>query len=165
MHVDRYIYILWSNIWHVMLSDHHFLHHTLKHLSILSISKVTVSQNEYTIYVFRSTLSLLTKSQFYPCYKAPANCASFENVSLTDKGILDVFPNEITAYCSSASGCAQHVLDVLKCIHLCKRDFWFANKANVSFLNQTIHDGCSNKTKSTYSFFIHLLLSIRQFRM
>lgn len=93
--------------------------------------------------------------KFYPCYKAPANCTSFENVSLTDKGILDVFPNEITAYCSSASGCAQHVLDVLKCIHLCKRDFWFANKANVSFLNQTIHDGCSNKTKSTYSLLIY----------
>ncbi|KAK9941003.1 hypothetical protein M0R45_017633 [Rubus argutus] len=52
--------------------------------------------------------------------KAPANCTSFENVSLTDKGILDVFPNEIRAYCSPASGCAQHVLDVLQCYTFAK---------------------------------------------
>ncbi|PRQ34839.1 hypothetical protein RchiOBHm_Chr5g0073511 [Rosa chinensis] len=77
--------------------------------------------------------------------KAPANCTAFETVSLTDRGLIDVIPSGIGEYCSADTGCAQHVLDVLKCIYLCKRDFWFANNATVSVLNQTIHDGCSNK--------------------
>ncbi|XP_004296010.1 PREDICTED: uncharacterized protein LOC101300040 [Fragaria vesca subsp. vesca] len=84
--------------------------------------------------------------------KAPGNCTALETVSLTEKGLLDVIPSEIGEYCSAASGCAQHVLDVLKCVHLCKRDFWFANNATVSVLNQTIHDGCSkNQSISTLS--------------
>ncbi|XP_050370821.1 uncharacterized protein LOC126788853 [Argentina anserina] len=78
---------------------------------------------------------------------APGNCKALVTVSLTDKGLLDVIPSKIQDYCTT-SGCAQHVLDVLKCIHLCKRDFWFANNATVAVLNQTIHDGCSNRTQS-----------------
>ncbi|KAM1254816.1 hypothetical protein ACFX2G_029715 [Malus domestica] len=69
---------------------------------------------------------------------APSHCSP--KGQLTFSGIVDVPANETGEYCSS--GCSAHALDVLKCIYLCKEDFWFHNNATVHVLNTTIIEGC-----------------------
>ncbi|KAL6275485.1 hypothetical protein ACE6H2_019086 [Prunus campanulata] len=78
---------------------------------------------------------------------APAHCSP--KGQLTFSGIVDVAASEKGDYCSDTTGCSKHALDVLKCIYLVKRDFWFHNDATVAFLNKTIIEGCSNKDNTT----------------
>jgi hypothetical protein len=61
---------------------------------------------------------------------------------LSDRGLVDVPLNEVEEYCKP-EGCRDHTLAVLKCIYDVKPDFWFANKATVKVLNETITNGCS----------------------
>ncbi|KAM0999017.1 hypothetical protein ACFX2A_005934 [Malus domestica] len=75
---------------------------------------------------------------------APSQCSA--KGQLTFSGIVDVAANESREYCSS--GCSAHALEVLKCIYLCKRDFWFHNNATVHVLNTTITEGCKNNNSA-----------------
>jgi hypothetical protein len=77
---------------------------------------------------------------------------------LTDKGVVDVSPDDVVTYCQ-AGGCGEHTLAVIKCIHEVKRDFWFANKLKIMDLNDIITNGCrdSKGTISYCSVFIYLL--------
>nr|GMD50124.1 keratin, type I cytoskeletal 9-like [Ipomoea batatas]GME12088.1 keratin, type I cytoskeletal 9-like [Ipomoea batatas]GME18705.1 keratin, type I cytoskeletal 9-like [Ipomoea batatas] len=55
-------------------------------------------------------------------------------------GWLNVTKEDGTEFCSSP--CANQTSSVLDCIRDTQRDFWFANKATVQHLRQTIHQGC-----------------------
>ncbi|KAI6670886.1 hypothetical protein NL676_005771 [Syzygium grande] len=69
-----------------------------------------------------------------------AKCGA-KGLNLT--GIIHVTGSEVTDYCN---GCAQWTKDVLTCIHLVKRDFWFANNATVELINNTISQGCDTNS-------------------
>ncbi|CAI0382440.1 unnamed protein product [Linum tenue] len=64
---------------------------------------------------------------------------------LTLAGVVDVNDTEVGEYCKEG-GCWKHTTDVLYCISLVKRDFWFSNKATVSALTNAIHSGCQSMT-------------------
>ncbi|CAK9182339.1 unnamed protein product [Ilex paraguariensis] len=60
---------------------------------------------------------------------------------LTEEGWLNVTHGDGEEFCKA--GCADHTRTVLTCIHLVKRDYWFANKATVKELYETINRGCN----------------------
>ncbi|KAB2620953.1 hypothetical protein D8674_040351 [Pyrus ussuriensis x Pyrus communis] len=74
----------------------------------------------------------------------PSQCSA--KGQLTFSGIVDVAANESREYCTS--GCSAHALEVLKCIYLCKRDFWFHNNATVHVLMTTIIEGCEKNNSA-----------------
>ncbi|XP_031122466.1 uncharacterized protein LOC116025386 [Ipomoea triloba] len=55
-------------------------------------------------------------------------------------GWLNVTKEDGREFCCSP--CANQTSSVLDCIRDTERDFWFANKATVQHLRQTIHQGC-----------------------
>ncbi|CAN1152032.1 hypothetical protein LINPERPRIM_LOCUS28681 [Linum perenne] len=71
---------------------------------------------------------------------------------LTMAGVVDVNQTEVADYCKEG-GCWKHTMDVLYCISLVKRDFWFSNKASVHTLTHAITNGCnSNSAFSTLNY-------------
>ncbi|XP_075090120.1 uncharacterized protein LOC142171514 [Nicotiana tabacum] len=64
-----------------------------------------------------------------------------KNHTLTLSGWLNVKKEEGKKFCEKG-GCAEHTKGVLDCIHHVKRDFWFANKATVQHIYNTIDIGC-----------------------
>ncbi|MCD9641521.1 hypothetical protein HAX54_027734 [Datura stramonium] len=62
--------------------------------------------------------------------------------TLTMSGWLNVTHEEGKKFCGKG-GCADHTKRVLDCIHHVKRDFWFANKATIKHIYDTIDIGCN----------------------
>ncbi|ESR45297.1 hypothetical protein KPL70_021445 [Citrus sinensis] len=81
----------------------------------------------------------------YECLFYGANPCSAKD-KLTMDGAINVPVEETKDYCREG-GCGEHIQNVLKCIHLVKRDFWFANKAPVKFLQDAISTGCNTSTE------------------
>ncbi|XP_056176147.1 uncharacterized protein LOC115670561 [Syzygium oleosum] len=77
----------------------------------------------------------------YECLNKTSPTCAANGLNLT--GIIHVTGSEVTDYCN---GCAQWTKDVLTCIHLVKRDFWFANNATVKLINETISHGCATNS-------------------
>jgi len=61
--------------------------------------------------------------------------------ALNQTGWLNVTHNDGEEFCKG--GCADHTRAVLECLYDVKRDYWFANKAKVHHLNDTINIGCN----------------------
>ncbi|XP_059298447.1 uncharacterized protein LOC132051209 [Lycium ferocissimum] len=66
-----------------------------------------------------------------------------KNHTLTMSGWLNVTQKESKKFCVKG-GCADYTKRVLNCIHHVKRDFWFANKATVQHIYDTIDIGCNS---------------------
>ncbi|KAJ8751477.1 hypothetical protein K2173_016694 [Erythroxylum novogranatense] len=100
---------------------------------------------EYTLKPLRE-LHLSPFLQWRSAYECLLNVSdSCLNKDITLSGELDVNQTEIETYCNR--GCAEHTTRyVLTCVHWAKRDFWFANKATVKDLNDTITKHCANNT-------------------
>ncbi|KAJ8553040.1 hypothetical protein K7X08_020433 [Anisodus acutangulus] len=64
-----------------------------------------------------------------------------KNHTLTMSGWLNVTHDEGKIFCQKG-GCADYTIGVLGCIRHVKRDFWFANKAKVQHIYDTIDIGC-----------------------
>ncbi|CAN4102149.1 unnamed protein product [Withania somnifera] len=65
-----------------------------------------------------------------------------KNHTLTMSGWLNVTYDEGKKFCVEGD-CADHTKGVLNCIRHVKPDFWFANKATVKDIYDTIHVGCN----------------------
>ncbi|XP_019168477.1 PREDICTED: uncharacterized protein LOC109164142 [Ipomoea nil] len=83
------------------------------------------------------------RSAYFCLLNFKANTTCIPKYVLSMKGWLNVTKNEGPGFCSSK--CVKETRNVLHCISHTKRDFWFANKATVNDINQTIIDGCGQK--------------------
>lgn len=71
--------------------------------------------------------------------------------TLTMSGWLNVTNKEGKQFCVKG-GCGDYTKGVLDCIHHVKRDFWFANKATVKHIYNTIDVGCNTSQGHSFLF-------------
>ncbi|XP_057772716.1 uncharacterized protein LOC130992186 [Salvia miltiorrhiza] len=84
------------------------------------------------------------RSSEYCMQNISAPCQTgLKNYTLTSTGWLNVTAAAGPKFCE-AGGCADHTRAVLLCLKHVKRDYWFANRATVQDLYDTIDDGCKN---------------------
>lgn len=81
------------------------------------------------------------------CLLLLAECKHWEryfssfHTTFSMSGWLNVTSSDGKSFC--AGGCAAHTRDVLLCLEHVKKDFYFANKATIRDLNETINNGCN----------------------
>uniref|UniRef100_A0A7N2KNG0 DUF7731 domain-containing protein n=1 Tax=Quercus lobata TaxID=97700 RepID=A0A7N2KNG0_QUELO len=80
------------------------------------------------------------------CNQISPSCTNL-GWGLTDKGVVTVSLDQIDVYCDQ--GCYAHTMAVRKCINDVKRDFWFATRAHVQYVSDTISKGCSARKAFT----------------
>ena len=88
------------------------------------------------------------------CNQISPSCTNL-GWGLTDKGVVTVSLDQIDVYCDQ--GCYAHTMAVRKCINDVKRDFWFATRAHVQYVSDTISKGCSAR-KGTISYYCNIPL-------
>lgn len=76
---------------------------------------------------------------------------------LNEKGWLNVSHEDGEEFCKRG-GCADHTRAVLECVYDVKRDYWFANKATIQHLNETINIGCNTPQGLFICFYIFILV-------
>ncbi|WJX58479.1 hypothetical protein P8452_43927 [Trifolium repens] len=70
-----------------------------------------------------------------------STCNLKTNYTITLNGFLNVQDSDINDFCKG--GCYDHILLILKCIQDVKRDFYFANKAHISYVKNITMNGCN----------------------
>ncbi|KAK9065992.1 hypothetical protein SSX86_015394 [Deinandra increscens subsp. villosa] len=85
-------------------------------------------------------------SAYYCLQNTSSNCTG--NFILSEKGWLNISNSETNAFCGEL-GCAQHTLEVLKCVRYVHDEYTFENGATIDNLNDTIHTGCSKGFNGT----------------
>ncbi|XP_051142715.1 uncharacterized protein LOC127259425 [Andrographis paniculata] len=77
----------------------------------------------------------------------------WDKYTLTDSGWLNVTHEDGHWFCTE--GCAEHTGWVLDCLFHVKKDYWFANKATLRDITDTINLGC-NSTQGFSGVSIHV---------
>ncbi|KAM7521976.1 hypothetical protein LguiA_011878 [Lonicera macranthoides] len=127
-----------DDLMHVNLSDNHFgsCH------SILVICVEAENRKVPTDNVNLTPFARWRSAYFCLLNVSNTSCPNQKYV-LNEKGWLNVSQEDGDEFCKRG-GCADHTRVVLECVYEVKPDYWFANKATIQHLNETINIGCNS---------------------